>query len=817
MTAPVGTLRLQFHAGFTFDDAAERVPYYADLGVSHVYASPIQQSRRGSTHGYDGTDPTRIDSERGGRAGFERLVAALRRRSMGILLDIVPNHLSTSLENRWWYDVLEHGRQSSYADFFAIDWAASDRVVLPFLRDAPHAMQQRGALALRWRAEDARLVVDADGVCYPFGATTYASLLATIHPALSDAMAGADTPVAYDEARLRLAQALTDADLRHIADARLASLSDDWTLLSPWLDAQAYRLCDWREASRSLNWRRFFDIAELVALQSERDDVFEAVHALVFDLYGEGLIDGVRIDHIDGLANPQQYCARLRARFEALQHERPEALRQDPAWIVAEKILAPGESLRTEWPIDGSTGYDFMDQVGALLHDPAAVGPIDEAWFAGGGRAFGAIARDARAERLTLAFAPEFARLVRAVEDACPGFDRAALSAALQELLIAYSRYRGYARPGHADPEDTAALDEAVRTAAARGIEAAVLQRLQALFSGVLDTPGCARALLAFQQLTAPLAARALEDTAFYRYNRLLSRNEVGADPAHFSCALTAFHAAARDRGHRWPRSLLATATHDHKRGEDARLRLATLTDMPRDWTALQSRWLDAHAAFRTGQQPDFTDRTALYQTLLATWPMRRTSLDALRERIATWWIKAMRERKQHGSWAAPDQAYEAAALRYLDRVLDPSSGFAGDLDRFLVTAAPRAALRGLAQVTLRYTTPGVPDLYQGTEFWDLSLVDPDNRRAVDYPARIGALAGTDTDDALLQDWKDGRVKQRLIARLLACRTKHPALFEGTYQPVALSGPAADAFIAFQRCDTRQRLIVVVPIRAAAM
>lgn len=807
----IGTVRLQLQAGFPFDAAAERVPYFARLGLSHLYLSPIQQARRGSTHGYDGVDPTRIDCERGGRDGFERLVQATHRHGLGLIVDIVPNHLSSSLENAWWYDLLEHGRASRYARFFAIDWrGAGDRVVLPFLRAAPQVLHAEGALALCWDAPRARLAVDADGVRYPFRAGAYAALLRQVAPEWADLFENA----AFDDARAQLRDALAEPPARERFAARLAGLGRDWSSLSAWLERQAYRLCDWRETAQALNWRRFFDITELVALESDRTEVFEAVHALIFELYARGQIDGVRVDHLDGLACPQRYTQRLRRRFERLRAARPRERRGGRAWIVVEKILATGEPLR-RWPVDGSTGYDFTDQVGGLLHDAQAEAEIARLWRGCGGASFARIARAAREERLAAAFAPEFERLLRAVRAVHADLDAAVVARALRELLVAYPRYRGYARVRRPDRDDASSLQGAVETAAAHGADTDALERLHALLRGECAHSRAAQALTRFQQLTAPLAARAIEDTAFYRYVPLLSRNEVGSQPDRFAWPAEAFHRAAAARGRYWPHALLATASHDHKRGEDARMRLASLTDVAAQWTATARRWLQRYAPERGA--PDVLDRLALVQTLVAIWPVAAPpSLDELRRRAGDWLLKAIRERKQHGSWEAPDAAYEDAALAHLDRLLG-CADFRAEIGALVDAVARPACVRGLVQTTLRCTVPGVPDLYQGGEFWDHSLVDPDNRGAVDYAARERALQRGDPLDALQDGWRDGRIKQRLLARLLAARRAWPQAFGGAYRALHLDGPMAERFLAFERSGAQQRVVVVVPIRPAAL
>ena len=812
---PTATVRLQVHAGFDLDAAAAVVPYYAALGISHFYVSPLQQAKSGSLHGYDGIDPTRIDPARGGRAALRRLVAALRAHGMGLVLDIVPNHLSSSLENPWWFDVLEHGRASRHAAVFDIDWDPPDarlrgRVLAPFLAGPPAALLDRGELRLAWDEGLGRLGFAVGGQLYPLGAACHAPLLAQVAPRLAPLFAGATEGEAFVQARERLAQTLAAPEARAAFASGLARLNGDAAALRGWLDAQPYELADWREASRRINWRRFFDIGDLVALRMEDRAVFDAFHALVFELYAAGEIDGVRVDHVDGLADPPTYLHWLREGLAEREAARPAGAPRGPAWIIVEKILATDEALPSDWAVDGTTGYEFMDQVSALLHDAGGGPELDAAWAGVGGESWHAIALAARAEVLSSAFEADLARLLHRVAAALPDADPGALRTALRALLLHYPRYRGYARAGRPDPADAPALAAALCGARGEaGVDADVLGKLASLLSG-LGPAGDAvadAAITGFQQLTAPLAARALEDTAFYRYGRLLSRNEVGADPSRLALPAADFHRLCGERARRWPRTLLATASHDHKRGEDARMRIATLADDAATWRRRIAEWVlpDARAA------PDAIDRSMACQVLAGSWPPDGAAGvdETYRERIAAWQVKATRERKQHGSWHAPDAGYEEAAAAWLAERLHDRS-FLRAMDATVADGARAAAVRSLAQVTLRCTTPGIPDLYQGTECVDTSLVDPDNRRDVDYGARRAALAAA---GATQSPWHAAHPKQQLLLRLLHLRRADPALFAGDYQPLALEGAQAGCFLAFRRSAASRHLLVLVPIR----
>lgn len=804
---PRATARLQLHAGFTFDDAAALIPYFAGLGVSHLYLSPITTARPGSTHGYDVTDFTRINPELGGEARFLALAERARASDIGIVLDIVPNHMAASVtHNSWWRDVLARGAQSPYAQYFDIDWQAPDpdlrgKVLLPILGDPYWQTLESGAIVA---------VRNDDGT----------------------------TVLRYGEHDLPLATPPSDGAMPHDA----ASLH---ALLEP----QHYRLAWWRVGAAELNWRRFFEITELVGVREESEDVFEAVHALVFRLYREGWIDGLRIDHVDGLADPAGYCRRVRARLDALRPGRPAALSRAHPWLVVEKILGEDEPLPRDWRVDGTTGYDFMDAVSAVLHDLHGEARLTLLWMqiSGDDRRFADYVRAGRHRIMARHLVAEMDTLCTRLHDltradaATRDLSAHALRHALTAFMAAIPVYRSYYASSDGDDRGDAdgdgrrdtTIDDAMVRAAADGARHHLAPDERAALDailGYLDDDVAADSIAGrlrtkLQQLMPALAAKSTEDTAFYRYGRLLSRNEVGSDPGTLAMAPERFHARMQARREIYPHAMLAVATHDHKRGEDARMRLAVLSELADEWAEAVGDWEARLApllvASPTG--PDGADRLMLYQTLVGAWPADPRALqseDAQRafvERILAWQRKAIREAKRHGSWTQPDDAYEAAcdaflpalALGEADSVLERIGGFAERI-------GPAAALNSLAQTLLQLTAPGVPDRYQGNETWDFSLVDPDNRRAPDYARLQSQLECQGGWTHWLAHWRDGRIKQQLIRATLALRRQQPALFaQGGYHPLSVSGALARSVLAYaRRCGTAEAVVAVTRLAA---
>lgn len=839
--------RLQFHKGFTLDDAVALVPYFAQLGISHLYASPLLSARAGSMHGYDVVDPTTVNPELGGEAALRRLVAALRQHDMGLILDIVSNHMAVGgADNPWWLDLLEWGRLSPYCEFFDIQWHSPDpllkgQLLMPFLASDYGEALQTGTLTLHFDAAHGSFSVEHYEHRFPICPQDYATILGAdelLKPLADRFSTLAYQSDAYAEAawlKQALAERATDNAVRQAIEQRLGTFDarqpDGFQRLHGLLEQQAYRLASWRTAADDINWRRFFDVNDLGGLRVERSAVFEATHGKIFELISQGLVDGLRIDHIDGLADPRGYCRKLRRRVDTLSPERHLP-------IFVEKILGEGETLREDWQVDGTTGYEFMNQLSLLQHRPQGFATLAELWTRHSERpsAFIEEAWLARRQILNGSLAGDFESVAQALlqvaRDDVMSRDLTlgAIRRALQELIVHFPVYRTYISAcGRSERDDTFFLQAlaGARSTLSEG-DWPVLDNLEKWLGGQpwRNRPlGRERKLLKhacvrFQQLTSPAAAKAVEDTAFYRSAVLLSRNDVGFSTEQFSAPLADFHAANQQRLQAFPDNLLATATHDHKRGEDSRARLAVLSECA-GWYAEQvTHWRRLAAPLRNdASSPSAGDELILYQVLLGSWPLDlhlddRPALEAYQQRLWQWQQKALREAKLQSSWSAPNEAYEQGVETFLTRLLLSDAG------RALRTAigaaaqaiAPAGALNGLAQSLLRVTVPGVPDLYQGNEFWDFSLVDPDNRRPVDFNARQHALATPPDIGKLLFNWRDGRIKQALIAQVLALRKADPELFHrGSYTPLDVVGRHAEHVVAFCREYQGKRALVVVP------
>ena len=786
------TYRLQLHAGFTFDDAVAILPYLKRLGISHVYASPILAARRGSTHGYDQTDPTRINPELGGEEGFRRFSDALGTAGLGLLVDIVPNHMAVHRTNPWWMSALAGGQDSAAARIFDIDWDRHPQVLQPVLGDTLSETLAQGAITLELDATEGWIVASAYGEhAWPLRIEDAASLLDAAGLSEAARLWREDRSTGLSEARTALLR-LDEAERGRLG---LVLVAQD---LAATIERQHWRPVHWRSGRDALSSRRFFNINELIGVRVEDPEVFALTHQLPLSLLRQGRIDGLRIDHIDGLADPASYCQRLRAEAG------PDAL------ILVEKILGAGEELRSDWPVDGTTGYERLNVINRLFVEPegyrALARHLEEQGWVDGSPSERLLA--AKRQMLDESFSPELEQLGELAQaiagpDPTVEFATPTLRAALADLLVRFPVYRSYLQGTAPRPEDEALWDQvlaAVEDAVGDPWTKAAAQWL----AGVILTGEGHPAMVLrsrFQQLSGPLMAKGLEDTEFYRNVTLLSVNEVGGDPIEPGLDLAEFHDWARRRAADRPCDLTPLATHDTKRGPDVRARLNLLSADPAAWIASFDRWRDMNAALRPEAGPDASDEWLLYQALAGSWPI---GADRLREYLT----KAMREAKRHTRWENPQEPYEEATLGFATALLeDPrAEEFRRELAESVASRERAARIGGLAQAVLQLTLPGLPDIYQGSERWDHALVDPDNRRPVDYGGRAEDL---DAPVPRLDDDGTGILKQRITQRLLQLRKDDPSLFEG-YEPIESLAGDGD-WLGFTR--GHGRLTVVVPVR----
>ena len=800
-TPPRATYRLQLTRDFTFADAAAQAPFLARLGVSHAYLSPILTARPGSSHGYDVTDHAEINPELGGEDGYQALVGALRREGLGVIVDIVPNHMGIGTGNRRWLDLLRWGRASANADFFDIDWhppqpALTDKVLLPFLAGEPADLVAAGEITLGF---------GTDGFAVRYHDHRWPVTPTSVGPILEYAAAGAPElrPLARDFTALdALAQAA--GALRSRADQLMAELMDRreshpaiqaavaaWNgsgrhRLTQLLDRQCWRLADWHKASDQINYRRFFAINDLIAIRAERREVFEASHDLILDLVGDGLIDGLRIDHIDGLADPKTYLDRLAsAMTERGRHP----------YILVEKILGAGETLPMAWTAAGTTGYDRLGPIDRLFCDPAGAEPIVRHYCRLTGRPAdpNAMLPAAKQRFLETEFAAEMTRLAQALHwIAADAWPIETLRAAVIATIGALKVYRTYVDGTPIAEDGRARILAAI---AAAGTDAPALGHFlgEVLTGDMPGEPAHGVAVL-FQQLSGPAMAKGLEDTVFFQHVPLLALNEVGGEPGATALSIADFHDLNQTKQRMRPDEMIAGSTHDTKRGEDARARLLCLTSIGDQWQDQLDAWL----THTTAPRPN--DAIYYYQTVIGAWPPGLAmgdaeALAAFNARVGPALLKAAREAKEMTGWNEPDAAYEDRLQRFVTAVMPR------DLGPFCETVGFWGALTSLSATLLRLTTPGVPDLYQGSDGWNLSMVDPDNRRPVDFPAAERRLDAARVGLAnLARRWHDGAVKSFLIRRVLAFRHEHPALFnDGRYQPLMIDGAQADLLVGFAR------------------
>ncbi len=901
----LSTYRLQFNQHFTFEQAAALVDYLYELGIGDCYSSPILKARPGSLHGYDIVDHTRINPEIGTEEQFVEFARALRERGMSVLMDVVPNHMCIAgSENRWWLDLLENGPSSPYARFFDVDWNPpnpnlTNRVLLPILGEQFGRVLENQELKITYRGGS--FYVNYYETSLPIAPRTSTLILVL---ALADAKRRLDDSHADVLELESIITALThlpprtDTDPAHVRERRrekeivkrrLSTLlkesgevrgavhdallkingekgrAQSFDQLEELISQQAYRLSFWRVAADEINYRRFFDINELAAVRVEERTVFNAVHEVVFRLMKQGLVTGLRVDHVDGLHDPERYLRDLSQECEAaLSHTRragagdggasveeraPEedAPQSPPCYVLVEKILGHDELLRREWPVYGTTGYEFANLLNGVFVDNSNAPALREVYrdFTGSDVKFTDLLYESKKLILGVAMSSELHVLARRLDRIAEqhrwsrDFTLNSLQHALGEVIACFPVYRSYIRPRQTgvSPDDRLHINTAIRAAKRRNpaTDPSIFDFIASLLL-LGDPKGISREqrgerrdfVLRFQQLTSPVTAKGLEDTAFYRFHPLASLNEVGGEPAIIGIPVERFHERNRDRQETWPHSLSATSTHDSKRSEDVRARINVLSEIPEEWNRALHRWRELNRARKASLEgfevPDSNEEYLLYQTLVGTWPLEpldETGRSEYVARIQEYMNKALKEAKLHTSWINQNEAYEQAVREFVAAILEPGEDnpFIRDFVEFQQTTTRAGLLNSLAQTFLKIASPGVPDFYQGTEIWNFSLVDPDNRRPVDYELRKSLLASLDeesgADDAalverLVQHPEDGRIKLYVTTRALRFRKAHRGLFEeGEYLPLRATGGRENHVVAFARKRGEEEALVV--------
>jgi (1->4)-alpha-D-glucan 1-alpha-D-glucosylmutase len=876
---PVATYRLQFNGGFTFEHARTIVSYLQALGISDCYASSYLRAVPGSSHGYDIADPSMLNPEIGTDQDYWSWIEALRQAGMGHILDVVPNHMGIARSaNPWWMDVLENGPSSRYARFFDIEWKPikdelADKVLLPILGDYYGSVLEAQQLTLEYRS--GAFVVRYGDDPLPLAPDTYPRIL---HRALS-AWAGSEEDL--DELRSIITaaenlppRAATDPNAivvrsreKEIVKRRLAALVDrseglldavartlqdfngtpgqprSFDRLDALLGEQSYRLSDWHVASEEINYRRFFDVNQLAAVRVEDPVVFDAMHKFILELLARGAPTGLRIDHVDGLFSPADYLQRLQAQAADLSGGATDGGGR-AVYLVVEKILGTDEQLPADWPVHGTTGYEFAGVVNNLFVDGRHAQAMDDVYhrFLRSARpqpSFEDLSYHCRKQIVHATMSGDINSLGHQLNRLSErnrhyrDFTLYSLIAGIKELIACFPIYRTYITAEHEpNAHDRRYVTRAVRSANQRSAASAsrvfdFIERVllkETLAGSREERDERERFIGKFQQITSPVAAKGIEDTAFYVYNRLVSLNEVGGDPTRFGLNPNAVHAWMCERQKRWPAALSTTSTHDTKRGEDVRARLNVLSEMPEAWKAAVTRWRALNRRFRTAvdgvDAPDANDEYLLYQTLVGAWPSTADDQARFPGRLKDYMVKAMREAKRLTSWVAPHEQYEAAVLRFVDDILDPRRPFMHAFRPFQARVAELGVYNSLAQLLIKITAPGVPDFYQGTELWDLSLVDPDNRRPVDYPRRDQALRdiAAASPARLLDGRADGRLKMFVMKCALGRRAALRDTFErGSYVPLWVDGPRREHLFGFARRDGASTAITCVPRLVAGL
>ncbi|MDP9246593.1 MAG: malto-oligosyltrehalose synthase [Candidatus Dormibacteraeota bacterium] len=814
---PRATYRVQLTPDFGFDQAASMAGYLVRLGVSHLYSSPYLQAAPGSRHGYDVVDHSRVNVELGGEEGHRRLCSALAEHGLGQVLDVVPNHMAIAgRQNRWWWDVLQNGTSSRYASYFDVSWDPPERklkntILVPILAD--HYGRILESHQLRLGREGGRLLVRYHEHEYPIDPRTYGMVLDGSFSGLAGEFASLPVLPPQDRVgalrRHRQAEALISRlqslDAGDRVDACVRRIDADIDLLDGLLEQQNYRLARWQTADFDLDYRRFFDVNDLAALRAEDPQVFSETHFRILEWLNSGVLDGIRIDHPDGLQDPLVY-------FERLVEGAPRA------WIVAEKVLQHGEEMPARWPIAGTTGYEFMNRALGLFVDEEAEAALTETYilFTGDIADYEDIVYEKKHQAMRDLLGSDLNLLAELFVHVCEGnrryrdFTRRELLECLEEAIACLPVYRTYVRPedGSVSRQDQHFVAAALHQVGRRrpDLDAELVEFLGSLLTLEQEGDGTAELVARFQQTSGPVTAKGVEDSALYAYNRLAALNEVGGDPNRFGTPVEEFHAESLRAGELWPHAMVSTSTHDTKRSEDVRARLAVLSEIPAEWESAVRRWAELNHRHRSGGFPDAGAEYLLYQTLVGAWPLEA-------ERAQSYMIKAAREAKTQTSWISPVPEYEEALSAFVARVLADRE-FRNDLEGFLPPVIEAGQVNSLAMKLLCLTAPGVPDLYQGSELWDLSLVDPDNRRPVDYGQRgrlLDQLVGIRGNAAKVA-WErrqEGLPKLLVVNRALALRAERPEAFAtGAYAPLPVAGTRSRHALGFCRGD---QVMVVVP------
>ncbi|MCL4436980.1 MAG: malto-oligosyltrehalose synthase [Thaumarchaeota archaeon] len=850
MRPPIATYRLQFNSSFRFIDAERLAEYLAELGVSHVYASPVFKARRGSLHGYDVTDTNLLNPELGSNAEFDRMMEAFRRHGVGWVQDVVPNHMAYHVDNGMLRDVLEVKENSRYFGFFDIDWHHHSRglrgkVLAPFLgKEYPDCLEA-GELKLGFLDGEFRLrYFDME---LPIRIESYPEILETgLNRVQGDDQACQQLQAAISDVKRLLqglilpekAQAVKDrvkmlqrgsGAIHNLLNEVLAQYNgEDRALLDGLLSRQIFKLSHWRTAMKEIDYRRFFNISDLICLSMDDEEIFQETHRLILRAADEGQYSGLRVDHVDGLHDPEWYLRTLRARV-------PDD------YIVVEKILMEKEQLPSSWPVQGTTGYDALDYLNKAFVDEKSESEFDSIYsgFTKRRASYSDVLYRCKKQVVKELFRGDVDNLAWLFEEAlskraaCKGFSFNRLRSALTEIMAVFPVYRTYLSHGGCDEKDTGIIKSSLQHVKMSNprlaYEVDCLDKLLEELMGeekdaAADADDVLHCFMRLQQFTGPITAKGLEDTSFYVFNRFISLNEVGSDPGVFGVSVAVFHEFNRTRRDRWPFSLNASSTHDTKRGEDARARLNVLSEIPSEWRLKLRRWskmnLGKKRRIKKRLVPTLNEEYYLYQTLIGAFPFEPD--ESFAERVKEHMVKALREAKSESSWLEPNVEHELAVTGFVDRILDASAPnvFLDDFLRFQRRIAFYGVFNSLSQTLLKITVPGVPDVYQGSELWNLSMVDPDNRQPVDYQRRIRMLSkltemrnpGCDELAALLQRFEDGRVKLYTVWRALGARRMRRELFEeGEYLPLAVDGERKEHVIAFCRRRGSEWAVIVVP------